>query len=55
MTKIQRATKPSPTLETSLIERVCVDLAKSTFHVVVLDHDRKTVFRKKFTRAAFLD
>ncbi len=32
------------------IERVCVDLAKSTFHVVGLDADRKTIFRRKFTR-----
>lgn len=36
------------------IERVCVDLAKSTFHVVGLDADRKTIFRRKFTRDSFL-
>ncbi len=36
------------------IERVCVDLAKNTFHVVGLDVDRKTIFRRKFSREAFL-
>ena len=35
-------------------ERVCVDLAKSTFHVVGLDADRKTVFRRKFSREGLL-
>ena len=56
MKKIQKATKPATTLAVETrIERVCVDLAKSTFHVVGIDRDRKTVFRKKFTRAAFLD
>lgn len=56
MTKIQKTTKSSPLMPTPIgIERVCVDLAKSTFHVVGVDSERKTIFRKKFTRTAFLD
>ena len=39
----------------SSIERVCVDLAKSNSHVVGIDAARRTVFRKKFSRSAFLE
>lgn len=56
MKKVQKATKPTTILDIeSRIERVCVDLAKSTFHVVGLDSNWKTIFRKKFTRTGFLE
>ncbi|MHB8369546.1 MAG: IS110 family RNA-guided transposase [Leptospirales bacterium] len=53
--KVKTPTKKEETARIlSSIERVCVDLSKSTFHVVGLDADRKIVFRKKFSREAFL-
>ncbi|MCL5285386.1 MAG: hypothetical protein M1313_06520 [Nitrospirae bacterium] len=54
--KVQISKKKTETARNeAAIERVCVDLAKSTFHVVGLDADRKTVFRRKFNRKGFLE
>ena len=53
--KVQPPVKKSEAArKEAMIERVCVDLAKSTFHVVGLDADRKTVFRRKFSREGLL-
>ena len=53
--KVQTPKKKAETVRNeSSIERVCIDLAKSVFHVVGLDGDRKTVFRRKFSREGLL-
>ncbi|MGC8500742.1 MAG: IS110 family transposase, partial [Leptospirillia bacterium] len=50
--KVETPKKTKAPLESTLA-RVCVDLSKSTFHVVGLDAEGNKVLRRKFNRENF--
>ena len=53
--KVKSSTKKEETTAIlATVDRFCVDLAKNSFHVVEIDANRKTVFRRKFSRESFL-
>ena len=52
--KVETPKKPKITTESAIVT-VCVDLSKSTFHVVGLDAGGNKILRKKFNRESFRD